>query len=115
MSIHVERAGTNAVIKLSGRLDMNSSPGVRKLALTLLSKRHCKNLRLDFTGVSYIDTSGLAILLEILSAAKQRFAQLTLSGLNESVRYLIDVNSLTGFFKIEARPIYSPALEKLIA
>lgn len=115
MSIHVERTGLNAVIKPSGRLDMSSSPDVRKVALTLLSRRNCKNLRIDFTGVSYIDTSGLAILLEILSAAKQRFAQLTLSGLNESVRYLIDVNGLMGFFKIEARPIYSPAMEKLIA
>ena len=110
MSIHVERTGLNAVIELSGRLDMNSSADVRKVALMLLTRRNCKHLCIDFTGVTYLDTSGLAILVEILTAAKQRRAELTLSGLNERVRYLIDVNGLTGFFRIQA-----PVMEKLIA
>ena len=34
--------------------------------------------------------------------AKDQSAQLTLRGLNEKVRYLIDVNGLTGFFRIES-------------
>jgi anti-anti-sigma regulatory factor len=34
--------------------------------------------------------------------AKERCAQLTLCDLNKEVRYLIDVNGLTGFFKIES-------------
>ena len=90
-----------AVIKLSGRLDMNTSPDLRKAALALYTKGECKNLTIDFANVSYIDTSGLATLLEVLVTAKERCAQLTLSGLNEKVRYLLDVNGLTGFFRIE--------------
>jgi anti-sigma B factor antagonist len=100
MEIDTERIREKAVIKLAGRLDMNTSPDLRKTALRLYSRRKCKNLTIDFTGVSYIDTSGLATLIEILVMAKERCAQLTLSGLNEKVRYLIDVNGLTGFFRI---------------
>ena len=92
----------NAVIKLSGRLDMNTSPNLRKTALRLYIKGQCKNLTIDFANLSYIDTSGLATLLEILLTAKERCAQLTLCNLNEEVRYLIDVNGLTGFFRIES-------------
>jgi anti-sigma B factor antagonist len=92
----------DAVINLSGRLDLNTSPNLRKTALTLYIKGHCKNLTIDFANVSYIDTSGLATLLEILLTAKERCAQLTLCDLNKEVRYLIDVNGLTGFFKIES-------------
>jgi len=33
--------------------------------------------------------------------AKEQRAQLTLSGLNEKVRYPLDVNGLAGFFRIE--------------
>jgi anti-sigma B factor antagonist len=100
MEIEAEKIREDAVIKLAGRLDINTSPDLRKAALRLYSKRKCKNLTIDFTGVSYIDTSGLATLIEILVTAKERCAQLTLSGLNEKVRYLLDVNGLTGFFRI---------------
>ena len=102
MEIGVEKTDEVALIKLSGRLDMNTSPDLRKAALTLYTKGECKNLTIDFANVSYIDTSGLATLLEILVAAKDKCAQLSLSNLNEKVRYLIDVNGLTGFFRIEA-------------
>jgi len=90
------------VINLSGRLDLNTSPNLRKAALKLYIKGQCKNLTIDFANVSYIDTSGLATLLEILLTAKERCAKLILSDLNKEVRYLLDVNGLTGFFRIES-------------
>ena len=102
MEIEVEKSDQDAVIKMSGRLDMNTSPDLRKTALKLYTKGECRNLTIDFANVSYIDTSGLATLLEILVTAKERSAQLTLSGLDEKVRYLIEVNGLTGFFRIES-------------
>ena len=100
MEIEVEKIEEDAVIKLSGRLDMNTSPDLRQTAVRLYSKHKCKNVTIDFTNVSYIDTSGLATLVEILVMAKERCAHLTLSGLHENVRYLLDVNGLTGFFRI---------------
>ena len=51
-----EELGEEAVIDLSGRLDMNTSPNLRKTALKLYLKGQCKNLRIDFANVSYIDT-----------------------------------------------------------
>ena len=102
MEIEVEKSDQDAVIKMSGRLDLNTSPYLRKTALKLYTKGECRNLTIDFANVSYIDTSGLATLLEILVTAKERSAQLTLSGLDEKVRYLIEVNGLTGFFRIES-------------
>ena len=100
MEIEVEQIDEDAVIKLSGRLDMNTSPDLRKVAVRLYSTGKCKNLTVDFAKVSYIDTSGLATLVEILVIAKERCARLTLFGLNDNVRYLLDVNGLTGFFNI---------------
>jgi anti-sigma B factor antagonist len=101
MKIELERIDKDAVIRLSGRLDMNTSPDLRKAALTLCTKGKCQSLTIDFAGVSFIDTSGLATLVEILVASKDRCMQLTLSGLREKVRYLIDVNGLAGFFSIK--------------
>jgi anti-sigma B factor antagonist len=110
MEIIVEKVRKEALIKLSGRLDMNTSPDLRKAALALYTKGGIKHVTIDFTEVSFIDTSGLATLLEIQVAAKENCVQLILSGLNEKVQYLIDVNGLTGFFRI-----VSSAQEKLHA
>jgi anti-sigma B factor antagonist len=101
MEIEVDRIDKDASIKPSGRLDINTSPDLRKAALVLYTRAHCKNLTIDLSAVSYIDTAGLATLLEILVAAKERGARLTLCGLSEKVRYLIDVNGLAEFFRIE--------------
>jgi anti-sigma B factor antagonist len=106
----VERIQQDALIRPSGRLDTNTSADLRKAALKLCAKRRCKNLTIDFTDVSFIDTSGLATLLEILVATKDQCMQLILSNLSDRDRYLIDVNSLAGFFTIE-----SSAREKLDA
>ena len=108
MEIVAKKNHKDALIKLSGRLDMNTAPDLRNAALALYAKGGRKNLTLDFTEVSFIDTSGLATLLEILVVAKEQHAQLILSGLNEKVQYLIDVNGLKGFFRIG-----SPAPERL--
>jgi anti-sigma B factor antagonist len=110
MEIGVERIGEIALVKLSGRLDVNTSPDLRKAALNLYTRGGYKNLKIDFAKLSYIDTSGLATLLEILVAAKDKCGQLVLSNLNEKVQYLIDVNGLTGFFIID-----TPTQEKLRA
>jgi anti-anti-sigma factor len=100
MEIEIEKLAKAAVINLSGRVDGNTSPDLRKTAFKVLSRDKCENLTIDFTRVSFIDTSGLATLLDILLATKERRARLTLSGLNEKIRYLIEVNGLTGFFTI---------------
>jgi anti-sigma B factor antagonist len=102
MKVEINRADKDAVIRLSGRLDINTSPDLRRAALTLCTKRRCRNLKIDLAEVSFIDTSGLATLLEILVAAKDLCMQVTLSGLSEKVRYLIEVNGLTEFFRVES-------------
>ena len=99
MEVDVEKYAKTAVIKLSGRLDVNTSPDLRKAVFRLYNKGK-KSLTIDFSDVSFIDTSGLATLLELLVAAKERSAQLTLSNLNDKLQYLIDVNGLTPFFTI---------------
>ena len=102
LEIAIKKTGEGANIRLSGKLDMTSSPDFRKAVFVLFVKEKCKNLTIDFSGVPLIDTSGLATLLEIVVTAKERSGQLVLAGLNERLRYLIDVNGLSNFFRIES-------------
>jgi anti-anti-sigma factor len=52
----------------------------------------------DLCEVSYIDTSGLATLVEVLRAARGRGTKLRLSRLGERSRYLLEATGLLHFF-----------------
>ncbi len=53
---------------------------------------------MDFREVDYIDTSGLALLVEILKAARTQGKALHVSGLRERPRYLLEATRLLHLF-----------------
>ena len=77
---------------------MNSSPGLRAFLLEHLKSPGCQILTADFCEVAYIDTSGLAILVEILRAARTQGKAFRLSGLRERPRYLLETTRLLRLF-----------------
>jgi len=61
---------TECHVRLSGRITIDSSPGLRALLLRRLESPKCEAVTVDFGDVVYVDTSGLAILVETLKAAR---------------------------------------------
>jgi len=95
--------GTNCLGSISGRITIDSSPDLRLLLLAALQESHCEILTVDLHQVDYIDTSGLAVLLEVLRAARILNKRFQLSGLGERPRYLLEMARLLPLFD-EADP-----------
>ena len=93
-----EQLGEQTVAKLDGSITIDSSPELRRVLLQLLKAPDNRRLALDFSEVDYIDTSGLAVLLEALRSAKQLGKSLELSGLRERPRYLLESTGLLRLF-----------------
>jgi anti-sigma B factor antagonist len=53
----------NAVITVSGELDVATAPVLREAFLTLLNRDEVPDVTVDGSGVSFCDSSGLAVLL----------------------------------------------------
>lgn len=70
MQSEVYRAGEWAVVKLSGDMDMHASPTARTAILQCIRDNH--PVIVDLAAVSYIDSSGIATLVEGLQAAKSK-------------------------------------------
>jgi anti-sigma B factor antagonist len=100
--IRFERHGPKSLAEVSGRIDIDSSPEFRGALLKMLKGPDCQCLEVSFCEVAYIDTSGLAVLVDVLKAARQLGKPLELSGLQERPRYLIESTGLLHFF-VEAR------------
>lgn len=105
-----KRSGPECLVSLSGRITIGSSPDVLTLLLTRLRSPDCCSLTLDFHDVAYIDTSGLAILVETLKAARSYGKAFHLSGLRGRPRFLFETTQLLHFFeetKSEMQPLNS--------
>lgn len=94
MNIVIEKENGATVIKIEGRLDTTTAPDLEK---TINGEgESLKNLVLDFSGVDYISSAGLRVLL---SAQKKMNVQgsMELVKVSEAV---MDIFEMTGFAEI---------------
>jgi anti-sigma B factor antagonist len=94
-----QQDGALCQVSLAGRITIDSSPDLRLSLLQHLESPACQSLTVDLYEVAYIDTSGLAVLLEVLKAARDRGKTLYLSRLGERPRYLLEATRLLHLFK----------------
>jgi anti-sigma B factor antagonist len=87
------------ILDVSGNIDMSNSPEVRKV---LLRELHDKGSRvlLNLSGVRYIDSSGVASLVEGLKAARDSSSRFILFGLNDSAREVLKISRLLKLFEV---------------
>jgi len=87
------------IIKLSGEIDLQQSPKLRQILQTKIHDR-VPVLLLDFTEVKYIDSSGLATLVEYFKNARAYSGRLAVAGLSNRVRSIFDLVRLNEIFGI---------------
>jgi len=56
---------------LYGRIDIDSSPAIRGRLLALFEAQHPKIISVDLSGVTHMDSSGIATLIEALRIARR--------------------------------------------
>jgi anti-sigma B factor antagonist len=93
-----EQRGVECKVSLAGRVTIDTSPDLRLLLLQRLESPSCQILTVDFGEVAYADTSGLAMLVEILKAARTQRKTFRLSRLQERLRYVLETTRLLYFF-----------------
>jgi anti-sigma B factor antagonist len=100
LKISVDQEGTNAVVRLNGRVDVDSSPDLRDRLRTLLSGPALpQTIIVDLAGVSYIETSGAATLIEALRIARHHHTNFRLQGLSGAVLRLFEVTGVLALFE----------------
>jgi anti-sigma B factor antagonist len=90
--------GTAVVVDVIGQIDMGTSPALRKSLLESLTVTN--RLAINLTEVTYIDSSGIASLLEVLQGAQKAKKRVVLFGLTPAVLYVLQLTRLTGVFEI---------------
>jgi anti-anti-sigma factor len=100
ISITVDHSGSDALVRLNGRIDVDSSPHLRDRLLAILSAEPLpRAITVDLAGVPYIETSGIATLIEALRIARHHHIKFSLQGLNSPVLRLLEVTGVLALFE----------------
>lgn len=99
LEIAVEAGDGPTLVRLRGRIHIDSSPAFRNQLLSLLGAQSTQAVVVDMTEVSYIDTSGIATLVEGLKIARQRAKTLCLRGPQGRILHLFEVAGLLDLFE----------------
>ena len=70
LTIENEQSSDGSLIRVAGEVDLYSSPELRKAILKSIPKAQ-GSLAIDLNGVTYIDSSGVATLVEGLRSARE--------------------------------------------
>ncbi|HWD59882.1 MAG TPA: STAS domain-containing protein [Stellaceae bacterium] len=99
MDIEQERDGDVVIVRLSGRLDSSAASGAEeKLSAALAGA--APRMAIDMSGLSYISSAGLRVLLVLAKKAQQQKGKVALGGLAANVREVFSVSGFDTIFTI---------------
>jgi anti-sigma B factor antagonist len=99
LEIMEEHGDQDSVLHLRGRLNIDSSPDLRDRLLATLRGKSPKAVIVDLTDVTYIDSSGIATLVEGLKIACKQQTTLRLQGLQGRLLHLFQVTGVLTLFE----------------
>ncbi len=100
MEIETKNVGQDGMcISPNGELDLYSADRLKVKVLEAFDAKYGA-LIIDLSQVSYIDSSGVGILLFTFAQSKRRKADIFFAGLQGPVRRVIELTSLLGYLPI---------------
>ena len=87
------------IISFEGEVDLESSAEARKVLLDCIGTG--AGVKVDLSGVSYIDSSGVASLVEALQSAKSNGTEFTLVSVSEAALRVLQLARLDKVFTIQ--------------
>ena len=99
LEIHTETSEDTVTLRLAGDIGYSEATNLRE-ALRAAQSNSPAKLIVDLSQVDYMNTPGLATLVEALQNTRRRNARMVLCGLTTKVRAIFDIAKLNKVFTI---------------
>ena len=86
-------------MQLEGEIDLHVSPEVAESLRTMIEKKP-RRVVVDLAKVTYLDSSGLAVLIEGMQNVQEYGGNFALANVQESVQHIFDLARLDQVFQI---------------
>jgi len=84
----------------SGAIDLHVSPELRAALRTIIDEEKPKRLVVDLSGVPYIDSSGIALLIGAMQSLEHEGGVFLIAGPQEGVRMIFESAKLDQYFRL---------------
>jgi len=101
MKIETDTTADESLVKVEGDVDLYSSPKLRKAVLEAV-KKSVTGAGVDLGAVSYMDSSGVATLVEGLRSAKEHGKTFFLIAPSPAVSKVLELARLDSIFEVRA-------------
>jgi anti-sigma B factor antagonist len=100
MQIAVRHQDKITIFDVTGDIDLETSPELRKALLRELRELRMPRVVVNLQAVRYIDSSGVASLVESLKASRDVGSRFVLCGLNAKVEEVLRLSRLRSVFEV---------------
>jgi len=97
MEIKVVHEKDATVVAVTGEININTSTELRKCFIDLLDQK-VKHIVVDFDNVKYIDSSGLAVLIEMFQQLKTIDGSMALANLKDKLNGIFEITKIDMLF-----------------
>ena len=94
------KEGDAVIVSVRGEIDLQNSPELRTELLDLLVKHTPQRLVLNLAQVPYMDSSAIAVLVELLQKVRKTGGKIYLTDLQPRVKGLLEIARLGSIFSI---------------
>lgn len=93
MQVTVSLIGTALIVKLNGEIDHHSSKTIKETIDNEYSAQNAKNIIIDFTNVSFMDSSGIGMIMGRYKKLVPR-GEIKIFGVNDNIKRIFDISGL---------------------
>ena len=101
LSVNLMYPDGNAVVVVAGELDLDSAPRLSR-ELESLIESGPPEVVIDFSDLSFVDSSGLAVLVSAQKRLVQQERHLAIRGARPAALRLFEITGLTDLLHVEA-------------
>jgi len=102
VKIAIRKLDAATVVDVSGDIDLYNSPEIRKALLEAIQDKSNQRVVVNLKEVRYVDSSGVASLVEGLKKARERNLRFILFGLSNAAREVLELSRLIKVFEVYA-------------
>lgn len=100
MDISTRQSGLATIVDVVGDITLYNSPQVRKVIIDLLKDKRSPRVVINLQRVNYIDSAGVASLVEGLKLSRDLKSSFALFGLSRTAREVLELTRLIKVFEV---------------
>lgn len=93
--------GSELILYVTGEIDHHNARRIRELADGLIQQKHPSMLNLNFSGVSFMDSSGIGLIMGRYRTMQLYGGKLKVTNIPKDLRRMMELSGLSGLDVLE--------------